>query len=565
MPKFKKSKKKTKSPVTTSKPLSLPKPKKQISKNPPQISVSNVPIVQNIVTWASIFPQSPSLGPSFNGKCDAFTPSNSQISCSECKSSEHNHILNGDETWIKIRNLRALASWNLPNSNPLQNIIDRADTWLPPLLDLLPEQIPSAQNLINHYKSSQSPNADLFHFAIQLISHLDDLYWKIYFNHFQNRSSRLPCPPPPHVYFPSFSIPSPNHSNFNLLHPYLQYFTAIHSQSLQIPFHSFYQSHPPQPLYEGTMRGSDPILPPPIRTFLDASRDNAARFYAFPVPPHDSEIKRIVNTYLKPSSASSSATPKLLEIACGTGYWAHVFSTHCNVIATNASHDSYHPRFIPQWTKHIIRCDARDAVARYVDAVDALLVTYPPPDVDFVTPLITPSSTKTLPKKIILVGEFAGDTGTRQLETTLWRHWRCIEDFPLPNFAHTVYSLTIWVPKATPADDANVWSISDPNYWPLSCALCGAFPSLPKAPNGKKPSAKHTAKDGEWARDRYTRRIVCCPSCMRNSSSSSDLASRVLDACVKTGLMGGSEKDKRFLISAGRKKMLRSYPLLKDE
>lgn len=88
----------------------------------------------------------------------------------------------------------------------------------------------------------------------------------------------------------------------------------------------------------------------------------------------------------------------------------------------------------------------------------------------------------------ILIGEIAGDTGTTKLEAELYNKWELMEQVDLPNFINTVYSLTIWT-RGTATS----------KKWPLTCKFCFESP---------KPSEK-------FYRDRFCRRILVCPTCMK--------------------------------------------------
>lgn len=70
---------------------------------------------------------------------------------------------------------------------------------------------------------------------------------------------------------------------------------------------------------EGTMRGSDPAMPPPIRARCDVMRDWSARLYAFAVPNNQAieTCRRAVGAYGGPRA-------RVVEVGAGLGYWKWV-------------------------------------------------------------------------------------------------------------------------------------------------------------------------------------------------------------------------------------------------
>lgn len=70
---------------------------------------------------------------------------------------------------------------------------------------------------------------------------------------------------------------------------------------------------------EGTMRGSDPALPPPIRARCDATRDWAARLLAFATPN-----RQAVDACRRAVEACGGQETKIVEVGAGLGYWKWV-------------------------------------------------------------------------------------------------------------------------------------------------------------------------------------------------------------------------------------------------
>lgn len=70
---------------------------------------------------------------------------------------------------------------------------------------------------------------------------------------------------------------------------------------------------------EGTMRGSDPALPAPIRARCDAMRDWSARLLAFAVPN-----RRAVDACRRALRACGATASGIVEVGAGLGYWKWV-------------------------------------------------------------------------------------------------------------------------------------------------------------------------------------------------------------------------------------------------
>eukprot|EP00752_Nemacystus_decipiens_P016486 g14737.t1 len=81
---------------------------------------------------------------------------------------------------------------------------------------------------------------------------------------------------------------------------------------------------------EGTMRGSDPGLPPPVRARCDATRDWAARLLAFAVPNRRavSACRRALEACRvggqEQHEGSAAAEVGVVEVGAGLGYWKWV-------------------------------------------------------------------------------------------------------------------------------------------------------------------------------------------------------------------------------------------------
>lgn len=141
---------------------------------------------------------------------------------------------------------------------------------------------------------------------------------------------------------------------------------------------------------------------------------------------------------------------------------------------------------------------------------------------------------KEIVRTFVLVGEFAGDTGTTKLEAELYTNWEMIHEQELPNFANTTYSLTIWKKKSF--QDKLV------KRWPLSCHECSKMP----APGQK------------FFRDRIVRKIVFCEFCIRNASKCREALLEI----VKADHMVLPEFTRPGKFSYEGKKLFRPYSLV---
>lgn len=79
---------------------------------------------------------------------------------------------------------------------------------------------------------------------------------------------------------------------------------------------------------EGTMRGSDPALPPPIRARCDAIRDWSARLLAFAVPN-----RRAVAACRRALEACGGDATGIVEVGAGLGYWKWVLEERGGEVA----------------------------------------------------------------------------------------------------------------------------------------------------------------------------------------------------------------------------------------
>lgn len=75
---------------------------------------------------------------------------------------------------------------------------------------------------------------------------------------------------------------------------------------------------------EGTMRGSDPALPVPIRARCDAVRDWSARLFSFAVPN-----QRAIAACRRAVEAAGGSRAGIVEVGAGLGYWKWVLEGGC--------------------------------------------------------------------------------------------------------------------------------------------------------------------------------------------------------------------------------------------
>jgi hypothetical protein len=71
-------------------------------------------------------------------------------------------------------------------------------------------------------------------------------------------------------------------------------------------------------------------------------------------------------------------------------------------------------------------------------------------------------------RRVALVSEWDGDTGTPAFTAELLRGWRLLEALPLPNWTDTAHDLTIWERRAEVEglDDA---AAARAAAWPRCC------------------------------------------------------------------------------------------------
>jgi hypothetical protein len=264
---------------------------------------------------------------------------------------------------------------------------------------------------------------------------------------------------------------------------------------------------------DGTMRGTDPLGCDTLRVWQAAVRDRVAAWSAFACP--DAAAARAL--------AAFAGGRRVVEVAAGTGFWAWLLAArgvHVEAFDSRppqlrgaaqpgggaAAANEYHGA-LPAWAR-VQPGDAAAVAARH-GAGDAavLLLCYAPPGGAMALAALRAFAAAG-GRRLALVGETRGDTGGPQLERELAAHWVLARAaLPLPNYANTVATLTLWERRR----DAG--AAAAPKAWPLACAGCGALP--PAAGAGPL-----------FLRDRLTRAVVACGwACARG-----DAATRALEA-----------------------------------
>lgn len=180
-----------------------------------------------------------------------------------------------------------------------------------------------------------------------------------------------------------------------------------------------------------------PFLPatpvtPLLGSWLDVKRTCLSTVYAFATPTTDA------------LQAIQRATSSVVEVGAGTGYWASFLQTHGLQVdaydvaptTSTSAFNEYHSDS-PSFTD-VQQGDASVLLQKkYANNNWALLLCYPPPN----DPMAIDCLHSFKGDVLLLVGEWEGDTGTREFEQELMQDWRLDTLVPLPNmdrFTHTV-------------------------------------------------------------------------------------------------------------------------------
>ena len=198
-----------------------------------------------------------------------------------------------------------------------------------------------------------------------------------------------------------------------------------------------------------------PVCWPSMAMYRDSIRDPACHLMAYAVPSNES------------IAALAALKLPLIECGAGTGYWASLLraagvtmaaydiapnKTAAMLLAAagrrggngsggGASHNEYHAE-VPAWTT-VLRGGAEAAAGRdapFDGARAALFLCYPPPK----SPMALQCLRSYKGDVVAYVGEWQGDTATPAFEKALCKDFVCVDRLPLPNWASTAYSLTIW-------------------------------------------------------------------------------------------------------------------------
>jgi hypothetical protein len=207
--------------------------------------------------------------------------------------------------------------------------------------------------------------------------------------------------------------------------------------------------------------------------------------------------------------------------------------------------NDYHGQFSSWTAVHALtqqsgaRCDSRSGTklvhlatasgaAACAGAERALFLCYPPPG-DRMGEIATRAYREAGGQVFIYVGEFHGDTGTKELELELCSHWRMATKCALPTFGDTAYHLSVWETKTktnhpqgvgVAASLATGNNCMQDDLAQFVCAACGnsctAAPAAAaagestKSRGAKQQKKAKQSKGGVVFRDRFTRSVCAC-------------------------------------------------------
>jgi hypothetical protein len=239
---------------------------------------------------------------------------------------------------------------------------------------------------------------------------------------------------------------------------------------------------PPDPAAHASMKPrGDPLVPPLVREWNDASRTWPCHLYAYATP--SPQALDTLGRYAP-----------LLELGAGTGYWASALrKRHPGLVLSAYDKDppgfgkdtrsnAYHGR-AAAWTA--VLKGGVEVIARHPKAT--LFLCYPPPDSDMALQALRAYQGQYL----CYCGEYRGDTGTKAFEQLLEQTFDCVQRDPLPNWVDTCYSLTVWRRRgpgngagggtcisssnSTSGSRTSTHSSNSSSQHPLRCVGCGAL------------------------------------------------------------------------------------------
>ncbi|KAF4665152.1 hypothetical protein FOL47_004727 [Perkinsus chesapeaki] len=210
-----------------------------------------------------------------------------------------------------------------------------------------------------------------------------------------------------------------------------------------------------------TLKQGDPLMPSKILSdWVDATRDYMCHIYAYATPT-DSALDLL----------ASFVPGGVVEVGCGTGYWAKLLrDRNVEVMALDKNPpdhqaNAYHGRCRPH--TEVKKGNASDLQTLSGEEYSKLLLCYPPPQEHMAAEAIANFKGN----YVFHVGEWFGDTGSLAMQKALGQGFRMIKREPLPNwptqYAGTSYEMTIW--KRRSKDDEG-----DKALPAVACSHCGA-------------------------------------------------------------------------------------------
>lgn len=184
-------------------------------------------------------------------------------------------------------------------------------------------------------------------------------------------------------------------------------------------------------------------------------QDPACHLFAYAIP-NDSALQEI------------GRHAPIIEVGAGTGYWAKLLraqGVEIKAFDKALSDNEYHGN-IPAFTK--VQRGGAANVRRYRD--HTLFLCYPPPDDGMAIACLQAYTGEVF----LYVGEWRGNTGTREFEQLLLQEWSLEKRVKLPNWGSEANVLMVWRRRLEPstAHELHCHRLGCKNAATKRCRLC---------------------------------------------------------------------------------------------